>query len=200
MKRLFDVVVAVVALIVLSPLLVVVGIAVRITMGGPVLFRHQRPGLHGKPFQLIKFRTMKNTRGADGKMLPDEQRQTGFGRFLRATSIDELPELLNVLRGEMSLVGPRPLLMAYLPLYSAEEARRHDVVPGITGLAQVSGRNALSWPEKFKLDVRYVDTHTFWMDLKILAITVWRVFRRDGISSEGSALMPGYSGYDDSLT
>ena len=191
MKRLFDFVVASIALIVLSPLLAVISLAVKVTLGSPVFFRQTRPGMRGRPFPLIKFRTMKNARDPDGKMLPDEQRKTRFGMFLRATSLDELPELVNVIRGEMSLVGPRPLLMAYLPLYSAEEARRHDVRPGITGLAQVSGRNALSWPEKFKLDVQYVDEHTFWMDLRILVLTAWKVVRREGIGAEGSEPMRG---------
>jgi len=200
MKRLFDLVVASVALIVLSPLLLIVAVLVRVMLGGPVLFRHKRPGLNAKPFELIKFRTMTTAKGADGKLLPDGQRQTRFGRFLRSSSLDELPELLNVVRGEMSLVGPRPLIMAYLPLYKPHEARRHEVVPGITGLAQVRGRKAISWPEIFVLDVKYVDERTFGMDLRILALTVWKVLRREGIGAEGRALMPGYSGYDDSLT
>jgi len=200
MKRAFDIVASAGALIVLSPLFVGLAVLVRLWLGGPVLFRHMRPGLNARVFPLIKFRTMTNARGADGKLLPDAQRLTPFGRFLRSTSLDELPEFINVLRGDMSLVGPRPLLQAYLLLYSPEEARRHEVRPGITGLAQVSGRNALTWQEKFKLDVWYVDNQSFWLDLKILLLTAWKVVRRDGITTEGEKLMPGYSGHDDSLS
>ena len=167
---------------------------IRYNVGKPVLFRQVRPGLSGKPFTMIKFRTMTDDRDPDGKLLPDSQRLSNFGRFLRATSLDELPELWNVLKGDMSLVGPRPLLMEYLPLYSPEQARRHEVRPGITGWAQVNGRNAISWEEKFALDVWYVDNKTLWLDLKILWLTVIKVFKRDGIAAQGEATMPKFKG------
>ncbi|WP_424255502.1 sugar transferase [Desulfoprunum sp.] len=182
------------ALLGLSPLLLCLAVLVRVKLGTPILFSQTRPGLHGKPFTLYKFRTMTDGRNASGNLLPDAQRLTGFGRFLRSTSLDELPELINVLRGEMSLVGPRPLLMEYLPLYSPEQARRHEVRPGLTGWAQINGRNALSWEEKFKLDVWYVDNQSLWLDMKIIFLTVWKVFRRDGISAEGEATMPRFTG------
>lgn len=194
MKRLFDVSAATLALLVLAIPLVALIVLVRIRMGSPVFFRQTRPGLRGEPFQLIKFRTMTEKRGPDGELLPDGQRLGGFGRWLRATSLDELPELWNVLRGDMSLVGPRPLLMEYLPLYTPEQARRHEVRPGITGWAQVNGRNALSWEEKFKLDVWYVDHQSLWLDLKILFLTVKKVFTREGISAAGEATMPKFTG------
>jgi sugar transferase EpsL len=162
------------------------------TMGRPVLFRHVRPGLHGKPFVMYKFRTMRDLRDAEGKLLPDEARLTPFGRWLRTTSLDELPELVNVLRGEMSLVGPRPLLMEYLDRYTPEQARRHEVKPGITGWAQIHGRNNLSWDERFKLDVWYVDNWSLWLDVKILWRTLWMVLRREGISAQGHATMPRF--------
>lgn len=193
-KRCIDVAVSLVGLVLLSPLLFVVAVLVRMTMGRPVLFRQVRPGLRGKPFTMYKFRTMLDTRGPDGAPLPDEQRLTRFGRFLRSTSLDELPELVNVLKGEMSLVGPRPLLMEYLDRYTPEQARRHEVKPGITGWAQVMGRNALSWEEKFKLDVWYVDHWTLWLDLKIMVMTLVKVFKREGISSAGHATMPVFMG------
>lgn len=167
---------------------------IRRRLGSPVLFRQIRPGLHGRPFEMVKFRTMRDAFGPDGQPLADEERMTSFGRLLRSSSLDELPELWNVLKGDMSLVGPRPLLMEYLPLYSAEQARRHAVRPGITGWAQVNGRNAISWEDKFDLDVWYVDHHTVWLDLKILGLTVWRVLRRDGISAAGEATMPRFRG------
>lgn len=187
MKRGFDLILAVTALIVLSPLMAIVALLVRLKLGSPVLFRQQRPGLHGAPFTLIKFRTMTDARDADGALLPDSQRLTPFGRFLRSSSLDELPELFNVLRGEMSLVGPRPLLTCYLDRYSPQQARRHEVLPGITGLAQVNGRNALTWDEKFALDVWYVDHRTLWLDFVILVRTVGVVFRRKGVNFAGDS-------------
>ena len=194
MKKIFDFTVALGALAILSPVLGVVAIIVRAQLGAPVLFCQTRPGLQGKPFSILKFRTMTNARDAQGNLLPDAQRLTRFGRFLRSTSLDELPELFNVLRGEMSLVGPRPLLMEYLPLYSAEQARRHEVRPGMTGWAQVNGRNALSWEEKFSMDVWYVDNRSFWLDLKILFLTIAKVLAREGISARGEATMPRFTG------
>jgi lipopolysaccharide/colanic/teichoic acid biosynthesis glycosyltransferase len=194
MKRLFEIFLASVCLLLLGlPLLLVIW-QVRRKLGSPVLFTQVRPGLHGKPFRMIKFRTMTDERGPDGALLPDAQRLTPFGRFLRASSLDELPELLNVLRGDMSLVGPRPLLMDYLPLYTPEQARRHEVRPGITGWAQVNGRNAISWADKFALDVWYVDHRSLWLDLRILWRTVRKVLVRDGISAEGEATMPKFEG------
>lgn len=180
-----DHVLALTALVLLSPLLLLVALVIRLSLGTPILFRQQRPGLNGQPFMLLKFRTMADRRDTAGRLLPDAQRLTPIGRFLRSTSLDELPELINVLRGEMSLVGPRPLLMAYLPRYNAQQARRHEVRPGITGWAQVNGRNALSWDEKFTLDVWYVDHVSLALDIKILALTVWKVLRREGISAAG---------------
>ena len=194
LKRLFDILGAVLGLLILLPIIVTLAWQVRRKLGSPVLFRQTRPGLHGKPFQLIKFRTMRNAIGLDGRPLPDSERMTSFGSFLRSASLDELPELWNVLKGDMSLVGPRPLLMEYLPLYSLEQARRHELRPGVTGWAQVNGRNALSWDEKFRLDVWYVDNHSFWLDLKILALTVKKVFVREGISAAGEATMTYFTG------
>ncbi len=167
---------------------------VRRKLGSPILFTQVRPGLHGKPFRIVKFRTMTDARDASDTLLPDAQRLTRFGRFLRASSLDELPELWNVLRGDMSLVGPRPLLMEYLPLYSPEQARRHEVRPGITGWAQVNGRNAISWTDKFALDVWYVDHGSLWLDVRILWLTVRKVLVRDGISAAGEATMPRFEG------
>ena len=194
MKRTFDLALILIAAPLWLALLALVALAVRVLLGTPILFRQQRPGFHGRPFMLLKFRTMTDARDAAGNPLPDAQRLTPFGRWLRATSLDELPELLNVVRGEMSLVGPRPLLMEYLPLYSAEQARRHLVRPGITGWAQINGRNALSWDARFKLDVWYVDHHNLWLDLKILWLTVWQVLRRKNIAAEGHATMPKFKG------
>lgn len=194
LKRLFDILGAVLGFLILLPIIVTLAWQVRRKLGSPVLFRQTRPGLHGKPFQLIKFRTMRNAIGLDGRPLPDSERMTSFGSFLRSASLDELPELWNVLKGDMSLVGPRPLLMEYLPLYSLEQARRHELRPGVTGWAQVNGRNALSWDEKFRLDVWYVDNHSFWLDLKILALTVKKVFVREGISAAGEATMTYFTG------
>lgn len=194
MKRLFDLLLSLGGLVVLSLPLLLLWILVHRRLGSPVLFRQVRPGLHGQPFMMVKFRTMTDERGADGELLPDAQRLTAFGRFLRASSLDELPELWNVLRGEMSLVGPRPLLMEYLPLYSPEQARRHEVRPGITGWAQVNGRNAVSWDERFKLDVWYVDHRSLWLDLRILWLTVRKVIVREGINAQGEATMPRFTG------
>jgi carbamoyl-phosphate synthase large subunit len=190
-KRLFDVVAAAAALLVLAPLLAALALVVRLAIGAPIIFKQQRPGLRGRPFMIYKFRTMSDARDAMGRFLPDAERLGWFGRFLRSTSLDELPELINVLRGEMSIVGPRPLMMEYLPRYSAEQMRRHDVLPGITGLAQINGRNAASWPRKFELDVWYVDHRSMWLDLKIIATTTWKVLKRDGINqSEGVTSEP----------
>ncbi|MFV8570550.1 sugar transferase [Marinobacter sp. SBS5] len=193
-KRVFDVVVSGGALLVLFPLLMILAVVVASKLGRPVLFSQLRPGLGGKPFRMVKFRTMTDQRDANGELLPDSERMTGFGRFLRSTSLDELPELWNVLKGDMSLVGPRPLLMSYLSLYSEEQYRRHDVRPGVTGWAQINGRNAISWEEKFKLDVWYVDNRSFWLDLKILFLTVKKVLVRDGISGEGEVTMAPFTG------
>ena len=190
MKRLFDFFSVLVALVFLWPLLLALAALVWLCHGRPLLFRQQRPGFHGRPFLLLKFRTMNQARDAQGNLLPDAQRLTAFGRFLRASSLDELPELFNVLKGEMSLVGPRPLLMEYLPRYTPEQARRHEAKPGITGWAQVNGRNAISWEEKFKLDIWYVDHGSLWLDLKILALTVLQVSQRKDVSAGGHATMP----------
>ena len=197
MKRGFDTVVALLALILLSPILLTLAIAVWTRLGSPVFFQQVRPGRDGKPFQLIKFRTMSDERDENGALLPDAERIPPFGRFLRATSFDELPEIWNVLKGEMSLVGPRPLLMEYLPLYSQEQSRRHEVRPGVTGWAQVNGRNALSWEDKFELDVWYVDNQSFWLDLRILFKTFFQVLRRENISQEGHATMEPFRGSGD---
>jgi lipopolysaccharide/colanic/teichoic acid biosynthesis glycosyltransferase len=194
MKRTTDTVFSFFALILLCPLLLLLATLVLIKLGSPVFFRQQRPGLHGKPFHLIKFRTMADIRDPAGELCPDSLRLPPFGRFLRSTSLDELPELWNVLKGEMSLVGPRPLLMEYLPLYSPEQARRHEVRPGVTGWAQVNGRNAISWESKFKLDVWYVDNRSLWLDVKILWLTLRKVLARDGISAEGSVTMQKFTG------
>ena len=193
-KRLFDFCIAVVCLILFSPFMVVVALVSKVKFGSPVLFSQTRPGLNATPFQILKFRTMTNTRTPTGILLTDAERLTGYGQFLRKTSLDELPALLNVLRGDMSLVGPRPLLMQYLPLYSAEQARRHLVRPGITGWAQVNGRNAISWPQKFEYDCWYVDHVSFFLDVKILLMTVVKVFNRDGIAHQGEATMPFFNG------
>ncbi len=193
MKRLFDFFVVAVAAPLWLPLLAVVAFWVRIKLGSPVFFRQKRPGKNAQIFEMIKFRTMTDARDAAGQLLPDAVRLTRFGKFMRSASLDELPELLNVLRGDMSLVGPRPLMVQYLPRYTAQQARRHEVTPGITGLAQVKGRNALSWEEKFAWDVRYVETWSLWLDLKILLLTVKTVFVREGISAQGDATMPEFN-------
>ena len=193
-KRFFDISVSSTALVLLFPMLIFLSWQVRRQLGSPVLFRQLRPGLNGKPFKMIKFRTMRDVRDAQDNPLPDSERMTPFGSFLRSSSLDELPELWNVLKGEMSLVGPRPLLMEYLPLYSPEQYRRHEVRPGVTGWAQINGRNALSWEEKFNLDVWYVDNRSLWLDLKILFLTIKKVVVRDGISAEGEVTMPKFTG------
>ena len=189
-----DIVASLGGLIFLSPVLVVLAVLVRRKLGSPVLFRQQRPGLNGKIFTMYKFRSMTDKRDGEGNLLPDEDRLPPFGKFLRSTSLDELPELINVLKGDMSLVGPRPLLVQYLPRYSTFQARRHEVRPGITGWAQVNGRNAISWEEKFSLDVWYVDNASFSLDLKILCMTVLKIIKREGISQEGQATMSEFSG------
>jgi lipopolysaccharide/colanic/teichoic acid biosynthesis glycosyltransferase len=194
LKRLLDIVVSALLLVLLLPLLVVVGIAVRVVIGRPVFFRQSRPGLHGVPFELLKFRTMTDAADPGCLTMPDEQRLGRFGAMLRELSLDELPELLNVIKGEMSLVGPRPLLMHYLDRYDATQARRHEAPPGITGWAQINGRNAISWEERFALDVWYVDHRSLRLDLKILMITVRKVFRREGITQPGHATMPEFTG------
>ena len=194
LKRIVDIATASLGLILLSPVILGVAFLVRLRLGSPVLFRQVRPGLHAKPFEMVKFRTMRDARDAVGNPLSDSERLTPFGRLLRSTSLDELPELWNVLKGDMSLVGPRPLLMDYLMLYSPEQARRHEVRPGVTGWAQVNGRNALTWEKKFILDVWYVDNQNFWLDMKILWLTVRQVFLRRGISAEGQATMSPFRG------
>ncbi len=193
-KRLFDFVAALILLVLAAPLMAALMILVRWRLGAPIFFRQQRPGLDGQSIQLIKFRTMTDDRDEQGGLLPDDMRLTSFGRLLRSTSLDELPELWNVLRGDMSLVGPRPLLMEYLPYYTPEQARRHEALPGLTGWAQVHGRNALSWEDKFRLDVWYVDHWSLWLDVKILFLTLATVLRRKGIGSDGCATMPRFRG------
>ena len=193
-KRLLDIILSLTAIICLSPVLLITALLVRIRLGSPVIFRQQRPGLNGKIFGLCKFRSMTDERDADGNLLPDEVRLTSFGKKLRATSLDELPELFNILKGEMSIVGPRPLLVQYLPLYNEEQRHRHDVLPGLTGLAQVNGRNAITWEKKFEYDVEYVRNLSFFMDVKIIFMTVGKVFHREGINSETSATMEFFTG------
>jgi lipopolysaccharide/colanic/teichoic acid biosynthesis glycosyltransferase/glycosyltransferase involved in cell wall biosynthesis len=200
LKRLFDLIFASAAIVLLFPLLLLLALLVRVKLGTPILFSQERPGLHGRPFTMRKFRTMTDARDATGELLDDAERLTSFGKFLRSTSLDELPELLNVLRGEMSLVGPRPLLMEYLPLYSAEQKRRHNVLPGITGWAQVNGRNAASWPRKFALDVWYVDHQSLWLDAKIIALTFWTVLKREGINQPGHVTGNPFRGSAEALT
>jgi len=196
-KRIIDIVGSSAGMVFLSPVFVVIAVLIRLKMGSPVLFCQTRPGLNGKPFTLYKFRTMKDEYDVNGNLLPDEKRLTPIGQFLRSTSLDELPELWNVLKGEMSLVGPRPLLMEYLELYTPEQARRHEVKPGITGWAQINGRNALNWEDKFKLDVWYVDHWGIWLDFKILWLTLVKVVKREGISADGHATMPEFKGSKD---
>jgi sugar transferase EpsL len=193
-KRVIDMIISGIGLIILSPLLVIISLVILMQMGMPILLKQMRPGLNGKPFHMYKFRTMTDERDEQGNPLSDEQRLTRLGRFLRSTSLDELPELFNVLKGNMSLVGPRPLLMRYLDRYTPEQARRHEVKPGITGWAQVNGRNAISWEEKFAYDVWYVDNWSLWLDMRILAMTVVQVFRREGISAAGEATMTEFKG------
>jgi sugar transferase EpsL len=194
MKRGFDIILTVGSVVIWLPILLVVAVVVRIKLGTPVFFRQQRPGWRGEPFQMIKFRSMTDARDAGGNLLPDAERLPPFGRWLRATSLDELPELFNVLKGEMSLVGPRPLLMQYLGRYTARQARRHEVRPGITGWAQVNGRNAISWEEKFELDVWYVENRSLWLDVRIILMTVAKMFQRDNVNAPGSATMPEFMG------
>jgi len=194
LKRLFDIVLAAFGLLVLAPVLIAIAAAIVLTMGRPVFFTHVRAGKAGRPFKLVKFRSMTDKRDADGNLLPDAERITRLGHFLRRSSLDELPELFNVLRGEMSLVGPRPLLVQYLPLYTSQQMRRHNVRPGITGWAQINGRNAISWEKKFEHDVWYVDHQSLWLDIKILFLTVWQVLRRDGISQPGHATADFFRG------
>ncbi|MFO7697374.1 MAG: sugar transferase [Anaerolineae bacterium] len=193
-KRALDLALTIPALIILSPVLAILTLAVRLNMGSPVFFRQERPGLHGTPFTLLKYRTMTDARNAHGTLISDSERLTTFGRLLRSTSLDELPELWSVLRGEMSLVGPRPLLIEYLPLYNRQQARRHETKPGLTGWAQVNGRNALTWERKFDLDVWYVDNLSLWLDLRIISSTLWKVIAREGISGEGQATMSPFTG------
>ena len=197
-KRILDVALAALALVVLSPALALIALLARLKLGSPVVFRQQRPGLHGRPFLVLKFRTMTDARDAEGKLLADAERLTRLGRFLSSTSLDELPGLFNVLKGDMSLVGPRPLLMQYLERYTPEQARRHEVKPGFTGWAQVNGRNALTWEKKFALDVWYVDNLSLWLDLKIIALTAWKTLTREGVSQEGQATMEEFMGQADS--
>ena len=199
LKRLFDITAATSALVVLSPVYAITAYKVKKNLGSPVLFRQTRPGLNGKPFEMIKFRSMKDATDSDGNPLEDSERLTSFGKRLRNSSLDELPELWNVVKGDMSLVGPRPLLMEYLPLYSDEQARRHDARPGITGHAQVNGRNAIGWDQKFKLDTWYVDNQSLWLDIKILFKTVKKVLIKDGISADGEATMSKFTGSSNPL-
>lgn len=193
-KRSLDWVIAGLSLILLSPVLAAVAIGIRIALGHPILFRQQRPGLNGEAFTLFKFRTMTDARSTDGKLASDDVRLTAFGKFLRTASLDELPELYNVLKGEMSLVGPRPLLMRYMTRYTQTQARRHEVRPGITGWAQINGRNALTWEEKFNLDIWYVDNRTLWLDIKIIAMTVWKIIKREGVNEPGQVTMTEFWG------
>lgn len=197
MKRMFDILVSLFALLIFLPLILVVGLLIKFKLGSPVLFRQVRPGLHGAPFSMLKFRSMTDAIDTKGNKLPDEVRLTSFGSILRSTSLDELPGLFNVIKGDMSLVGPRPLLVQYLPLYSTEQSKRHNVRPGITGWAQVNGRNAISWEEKFKLDVWYAENQSFWLDLKILLMTIKKVLVRDGINAEGHVTVEPFSGSKD---
>jgi sugar transferase EpsL len=192
-KRAFDLIISVPALLVLSPVLMAIAIGVRIFIGRPVLFSQTRPGLQGRLFKIHKFRTMTDDRDSEGNLLPDAQRLTNFGKFLRSTSLDELPELFNIYKGDMSIVGPRPLLVQYLKRYTQEQGRRHEVRPGLTGWAQVNGRNALSWEDKFKLDVWYVDNRSFWLDVRIIFLTIGQVLKRDGVSHSGEATMPEFN-------
>ena len=194
LKRLLDIVIASSALVLLSPVYALVAYKVKKNLGSPVLFRQLRPGLYGKPFEMVKFRTMKDALDLDGNPLPDSERLTAFGKMLRATSLDEMPELWNVIKGDMSIVGPRPLLMEYLPLYNEQQAKRHNVRPGITGYAQVNGRNAISWEKKFELDTWYVENRSLWLDFKIMLKTVQKVLSKDDISAEGEATMSKFTG------
>ena len=193
-KRLFDLSFALIALVILSPIILVTAILVRVFIGTPILFKQQRPGYKGQPFFIYKFRTMTNRVAHDGSLLSDAERLTRFGHLLRSLSLDELPELFNIVRGEMSFVGPRPLLMEYLPLYSPEQARRHDVVPGLTGWAQINGRNTVDWPARFAMDIWYVDHWSFWLDIRIIFLTVWKVLSREGVNQEGQSTVEYFKG------
>jgi sugar transferase EpsL len=193
-KRLFDLSFALIALVILFPIILLIGILVRVFIGTPILFKQPRPGHKGRPFLIYKFRTMTNRVGRDGSLLPDAERLTRFGHLLRSLSLDELPELFNIVRGEMSFVGPRPLLMEYLPLYSPEQARRHNVVPGLTGWAQVNGRNTVDWPARFAMDIWYVDHWSFWLDIRIIFLTIWKVLSRHGINQEGQSTVEYFKG------
>jgi len=193
-KRLFDITFALIALVVLSPIILVTAILVRVFLGTPIIFKQQRPGFKGRPFIIYKFRSMVDRLTSDGDLVKDGERLTRFGRLLRILSLDELPELFNILRGEMSFVGPRPLLMEYLPLYSTEQARRHEVIPGLTGWAQVNGRNAIDWPTRFKMDVWYVDHWSFWLDVRIIFLTIWKVISREGVNQEGQSTVEYFKG------
>jgi sugar transferase EpsL len=193
-KRLFDLTFAFITIVILSPIILATAILVCIFIGTPILFKQQRPGYKGRPFFIYKFRSMTSRLAPDGSLLPDAERLTRFGRLLRSLSLDELPELFNIVRGEMSFVGPRPLLMEYLPLYSSKQARRHDVVPGLTGWAQVNGRNAIDWPTRFALDTWYVDHWSFWLDIKIIFLTIWKALLREGVNQEGQATVEYFKG------
>ncbi|EID0062640.1 sugar transferase [Vibrio vulnificus] len=195
-KRLFDLILSLTVLFCTLPMIVILALLILKKLGSPILFTQDRPGLKGKVFKMMKFRTMLDSKDKEGNLLPDEQRMTNFGAFLRSTSLDELPGLFNVIRGDMSLVGPRPLLVQYLPLYNQEQARRHEVRPGVTGWAQINGRNAISWEEKFKLDVWYVDNRSFWLDIKILLLTVKKVFVKEGISADGHVTIAPFTGQE----
>lgn len=194
MKRLFDLLLILLGLPLLLSLFVITALLVRIKLGSPILFKQVRPGMNARPFTMIKFRTMTDERDEHGKLLPDEVRLTQFGQFLRSTSLDELPELWNVIKGEMTLVGPRPLLVEYVPLYTDQQARRHEVRPGVTGWAQANGRNAISWEDKFELDVWYVDNQSFWLDMRIIWLTLYKVVKRDGVAADGEATMARFTG------
>lgn len=194
MKRLSDIILSLLAIILLSPVIIITMILSKIFLGGEIFFTQERPGFRGKPFHMMKFRSMSSECDANGKLLSDADRLTRYGKFLRSSSLDELPELWNILKGDMSVVGPRPLLMEYLPLYSPEQQRRHNVRPGLTGWAQVNGRNAISWDEKFKLDIWYVDNHSFWLDIKIIVMTVHKIFKRSDINAQGEATMSKFTG------
>lgn len=193
-KRLFDILFSLLALIIISPVFLIVALLVRINLGSPILFTQERVGLNNKVFKMYKFRTMKNGKNKNGELLPDNERLTKFGEKLRSTSLDELPEFINILKGDMSLIGPRPLLVEYIPLYNNEQIKRHNVLPGLTGWAQVNGRNAISWSEKFKLDVWYVENWNLILDIKIFFLTIYKVFKRDGISEEGEVTMTKFNG------
>jgi lipopolysaccharide/colanic/teichoic acid biosynthesis glycosyltransferase len=193
-KRIFDLFFAIFLLVILSPLIILTGIMVYLFLGSPILFLQKRAGYQGQPFLIYKFRTMKNASDSTGNLLPDSERLTPFGRFLRTFSLDEMPELFNILRGEMSFVGPRPLLADYLPLYSQEQARRHEVIPGLTGWAQINGRNATDWPTRLRMDVWYVDNWSFWLDIKISLLTIWKVIKREGINQPGQATVEYFKG------